>query len=124
MVQPLERTLARMGSDEGVKLIIALDKSGMEASVVLRRDAAQEDILEAYVRGYLLLHSTSSVVTTSSESAIVRNRVYLYSAQCVCPLRWLTSHDMCRIIGEGMWMTGWQTSGQLIERCWRELGGP
>ena len=77
MVQPLERTLATMGSDEGVKLIIALDKSGMEASVVLRTDAAQEDILEAYVRGYLLLHSTSSVVITNSQSAIVQHHVYL-----------------------------------------------
>ncbi|BDA41824.1 RUS1 family protein C16orf58 homolog [Coccomyxa sp. Obi] len=56
---PLERTLARMDSNADMKLIIALDKSGREASVVLRRDADSEDVLKAYVQGYLLLHSTA-----------------------------------------------------------------
>lgn len=51
-----------MDSDADMKLIIALDKSGREASVVLRCDASQEDVLEAYVQGYLLLHSTAPMV--------------------------------------------------------------
>ncbi len=51
-----------MDSDADVKLIIALDKSGQEASVVLRRDAGPEDILKAYVQGYLLLQSTAPMV--------------------------------------------------------------
>ncbi len=61
-MQPLERTLARMDSDADMKLIIALDKSGREALVVLRRDACPEDILKAYVQGYLLLHSNAPMV--------------------------------------------------------------
>jgi hypothetical protein len=64
-LQPLAGTLARRDSDTDVKFIIALDKSGCEAAVVLRRDAKQEDVLKAYVQGYLLLHFSAPVVRTS-----------------------------------------------------------
>ncbi len=63
-MQPLEGPLARMDSDADVKLIIAMDKGGCEANVVLRRDAQQEDILKAYVQGYMLLHSNAPMVCT------------------------------------------------------------
>ena len=52
------------GLDQGLdeKHITALEQSGFHASVVLRLDCTTEDILEAYVHSYLILHAKQPLV--------------------------------------------------------------
>lgn len=61
----VEEQLAGMDRDMDESYIIALERSGSHASVVLRVDCSPEDILEAYVHAYVVLHANRSLVGPS-----------------------------------------------------------
>ena len=54
--------------------IVGLSRARRRALVVLRADAKAEDVLAAYVHGYMLLHSSAPMVSE-------RNGLHLYSRQ-------------------------------------------
>ncbi len=58
----VQEQLAGLDQDLDEKHITALEQSGFHASVVLRLDCTTEDILEAYVHSYLVLHAKQPMV--------------------------------------------------------------
>ena len=58
----VQEQLAGLDQDLDEKHITALEQSGVHASVVLRLDCTTEDILEAYVHSYLVLHAKQPLV--------------------------------------------------------------
>ena len=56
----MQQQLSAMGNDR--KHLVALEQAGTRVSVVLRLDCTADDVLDAYVHAYMVLHEKQPLV--------------------------------------------------------------
>ena len=96
MQENVQEELAAMGGDK--KHLIALEQGGSCASVVLRVDCTADDVLDAYVHAFMLLHAKLPLVGSLQllDAVLEVLSLHVLSVRIAkCSMIWLRGHFPC-----------------------------